>query len=404
MNQFNRLLYFEWKKIWKHKSIWITLGILIAFYFILQCPYIFGNTTINDTVLETRLEGIRKDAQYGRRLSGRKINDSLLQEMQKAFNKFVVEDDSDYILDEEYQTTARPYQLLNKTLKNMLWESGINPQKISAQQFYDARSVLITENWDRYRLTSTEKAYWQEKEDRLNKPFTYQYAEGYDYLISMSGIYMVCMLSTFLSAICLVTVFTEEHGRKTDQMILCSRMGRRQIYYAKIAAGTLSALLAAGILYFIAVMIAFFTYGADGFSAQIQLSSGTVSDGFTVGQVFLMMSGILFLSVIMTGMFTMVLSEITKSGVAAMAVVIGILFGARMIPIPEGLRVLSQLWNYIPINLLKSDAGFQDVRLVSLFGLNFRSWEISIILYIFLIIILVIAGKKIYCGYQVGGR
>ena len=46
MNQFNRLLYFEWKKIWKHKSIWITLGILIAFYFILQSPYIFGNTTI----------------------------------------------------------------------------------------------------------------------------------------------------------------------------------------------------------------------------------------------------------------------------------------------------------------------------------------------------------------------
>ena len=404
MKQFGRLLYFEWKKIWKHKSIWITLGILISIYFIMQGAAIWGNTYVNGTILETRGEGVKKDMENGRRLSGRKIDDSLLQEMQQAFNKFTGREESDYMLDQEYQKTARPYVPLKNTLRYMLWESDSDLSEISEKEFYEKRAELVSEKWEAYMLSKEEKAYWQEKEDRLEKPFTYQYAAGYDYLVSMSGVYMVCMFATFLTAICLGSVFTEEHGRKTDQLVLCSRLGREQVYYAKIAAGTLAALAAAGILLVLSVVMSFAIYGPDGFSAQIQLSGGTVSDKTSIGQVFLIMAGILFLSVALTGIFTMVLSELTKSSIAAMSVVIGILFAARLVSIPARFRLLSQLWNYIPINLLKSDAGFQDVRLVSFAGLKFNAWEFSIILYILLIILLVAAGKNIYCRYQVRGR
>ena len=41
------------------------------------------------------------------------------------------------------------------------------------------------------------------------------------------------------------------------------------------------------------------------------------------------------------------------------------------------LRGMSQIWNYFPMNLLKIDQGFLDVRLVNIFGVKLTSWDSS---------------------------
>lgn len=403
MKQFSRLVYFEWKKIWKRKSTWITLGILIIFYLVMEGFYFYGSTYIEGEFLETNVEGTKIDVENGRRLSGRKIDDTLLQEMQEAYAQFAGETDKKYMLTEAYQKTARPYSILYNTLYYMLWESDINLLTVTEKQLYEARTASLSEKWDAYKLTDSEKEYWRKKEDQLTKPFTYQYAEGYAYLLSMSGVYRICLLVSFLIAICISAVFTEEHGRKTDQLILCSKLGRRQIYYAKVVAGSLYSLFATAILFLLAMICAFSMYGADGFSASIQTVAAFYSETFTVGQVVLIMTGILFLASILTSVFTMALSEITNSNIAAMSVVIAGIFLARLIEIPYQYRLLSQVWNFIPINLLLFDV-FRDVRLVSLFGLKLTAWQFSTILYAVLIILFIAAGKRIYCRCQVKGR
>ncbi len=404
MKQYGLLVYYECKKICKRKSTWFTLGILLAFYLVMECAYLFGSTYINGEFLETHIEGTRIDLEHGRRLSGKKIDDTLLGEMQGAYaqiqddfqDKIQDKNDRSYMLTKEYQKTVRPYTMLYNTIRYMLYNTDYNPLTVTEEQLYEGRREAVKQNWDDHRLTDAEKAYWQKKEDRLAIPFTYEYAEGWENLISMSGVYRVCLLITFLIAICMSSVFTEEHGRRMDQMILCSRLGKRQTYFAKITAGSIVCLSASAVILLCAVTVSFFMYGTDGYTAAAQQAFAEISESLTVGQIMWIMTGILLLSSVLTGIFTMVLSEIVNSNIASMAVVTASLFLARLIPIPYQYRVFSQAWNYIPINLLKLDEGFADCRLVSLFGLKLASWQSAPILYVILGLLFIIIGQKVY--------
>lgn len=406
MKQFGRILYYELKKIAKRKSTWITLGLLAAFNLSMELGYYFNSAYVDGEFLETHVEGSRIDRENGLRLSGRKIDQSFLDEMQEAYAGLEDMDSQSYLLTEEYQKNVRPYSNLYELILDFIRMSGaeIHPFTVTEEQLYRAKQEAVTKNMETYGLTDSEKSYWMSKEKETEEPLTYQYADGYGYLTSMSGVYRICLLVTFLIAICMSGVFTEEHGRRTDQLILCSKFGRAQVYFAKILAGSLFCLSAAGILLIITVISTYSMYGLDGFSAAIQLTAFQYPEPITAGQTFCIMAGILLLSSVLTGIFTMVLSEITHSSIAAMAAVIAVTFIMRLVPIPYTYRVLSQVWNYVPINLLKFDAGFWDLRLVSIFGLKFTSWQAAPILYLLFGAVLVIIGKIIYCRYQVQGR
>uniref|UniRef100_UPI00405796EC hypothetical protein n=1 Tax=Acetatifactor sp. TaxID=1872090 RepID=UPI00405796EC len=70
-------------------------------------------------------------------------------------------------------------------------------------------------------------------------------------------------------AICLSTVFSEEHARKTDQLILCSRNGRKKLFYAKILAGVTFGVSVAIILFLLAMISTVWVYGGRGFDTAV---------------------------------------------------------------------------------------------------------------------------------------
>ncbi len=399
MGQFGTLFFYEIKKIMQRKNTWITLGILLIIYVLLTGTRMFGSSYIEGEFLETHKDGFAIDRKNGEKLSGRKLDDDLFDEMKKAYAG-MEDKELKYMLTEEYQTKVRPYS----TVYEIARFADINPFTVTEKEFYDAREAAVKKSQEKYELTEKEKAYWREQEDRLEKPFTYQYADGYTDLISMNGIYMVCLYTSFLIAICMSSVFTEEHGRKTDQLILCSRLGRKDIYYAKILAGGMFSFLVTAFFLLIETAGVFATYGREGFSAIMQLFYSVYSYPLTNGHIFLIMTIILLISAVLTGIFTMVLSEITKSNIGSLATVVVILFMARLVPIPVTWRALSQIWNFFPINMLKLDAGFTDMRLISFFELKLTSWQFAPFLYVLLAVLLVFAGKKVYCRYQVQGR
>lgn len=382
MGQFGVLLWYEWKKIWRRKSTWITLSTIVLFSIFMAF------------MEETEL-------QEGRKISGEKINDALLAEIPQAY----VASDQNMKNNKQSDADAAqigPYLQLQQIVRKIAGGYGTAEySNVTEKELYAKRYHNILQAWEQYGLTKEEKAYWQEKEDRLHKPFTYEYFAAYDCLISMSGVYRVYLFITFLIAICISGVFTEEHERRTDQLILCSKLGRKQIYFAKIAAGGLFSAVTTAVLLLCSVLSYFYLYGTDGFTAAVQLYAPHYSQPVTMGQVFLIMAGILFLAAVLTGIFTMVLSETLRNSLVSMAFVIALMFAARLIPIPRNLRILSQVWNFIPINLLKFDAGFWDLRLVPIFFAKFTSWQFAPVLYLFLTIILVWFGKKMYCSYQV---
>ena len=259
--------------------------------------------------------------------------------------------------------------------------------------------------WDEYKLSDKEKEYWIEKEQELEKPFTYQYATAYEYLVDMSGMYMISMLMTFFIAITMVNVFAEEHNRKTDQLVLCSRYGRGKLYIAKLLAGSIIAFLANLIFLVMDLVGNFISYGSEGFKAMLQVTNVIwYSYQLSVGEALIIMIGLMLVSSIMIALVVMLLAEILRNNIGAMAIIIGGLFAARLLMIPPKYGTLSKLWNYIPINILKVDQGFTDPRLVSFFGIQLTTWQFAPILYAFIIVGICLIGSKLYKNYQISGR
>ena len=158
-------------------------------------------------------------------------------------------------------------------------------------------------------------------------------------------------------------------------------------------------------LFFLMINIVghFYAYGVEGFFASLQLVTGGMWYKYPicVGEVLLIMIGILLLASIMLTILMMLLAETMKNSAGAMAIIIGIfMFAARLISIPTSLKALSQLWNLLPLNILKIDAGFMDLRLFDIFGIQLTSWQFAPILYSIVILVCVLLGMKKYCKIQ----
>ncbi len=419
MKYYKRLIGFELKKVMQKKLFWITFIIFSVMQIFLVCGgYYLGNRYVDGKFLETHMDWYKTDIKNSKNLSGRMIDDKLIKELAEA-DKYKSGASSDmygYLTSDDYQNKVRPYEDIEKLVKmitagNYRTDENVSDgegaeNKITADMLYEIRKSRIEDKWDEYKLTDSEKKYWQSKEDKLKKPFTYKYSGMYSALTGMTGCYYVCMFMIFLIAICLTGIFSDEHVRRTDQIILCTKLGRKETYIAKTVAGAVIS-IAVTAFYLLETILGFMSiYGSEGFSASVQTSfmpeySGTL----TIGKTFLILVAILFLADILICIITMVLSEMLHSNVAVMAIDMGVLFFlARLVMIPSDYKLLGQIWNLLPLNLLKADQGFFDVRLFDIFGLLLTSWQFGIIVYIIAGILVFLCGKRVYCGFQAGNR
>lgn len=400
MGQFKTLFWYEFCKIIKRRSTWLTLAVLVVLLVFMDTGNLFGGIYVDGVLLESHAQAIQKDRANGRALSGRLLGDSLLAEMQEGQKRLAQEEMPKFMFTEEYAKYIRAYRPISYVVEGF----GADPGSTDETGLYQARRELLETHWREYGLSQEETAYWQKKEEQLGQPFPYQYGDGWWRLISYD-FYMLGIMAAFFASICMTGVFYEDHSRKTDQLILCSRLGRKQLYLVRLCAGSLFSLCAGLLLFLVSLACELGTFGPEGFSAMIQLFWPQYSYPLVLGKMALIMAGLFFLISIFYGAFSMVLSEAAHSQVGAMATVIVVVVLQRLLPIPASLRGLSQLWNYLPANLLSLERqGVFDPRLVSMPGVRLTVWQLAPILYIGAILLLGLLGRRVYCRYQVQGR
>lgn len=398
------ILKYELKKILKRKITGVTFFLLLLIQIFVAFSGKLGSTYADGKFVETHAKRNQIDRKNGIALSGRPIDDQLLEELQQAYAKIQDTDSDLYLLSERYQNEVRPYSELYTLIQDWVYGTDSRLQNLTEEELYQIRKIKLDAAMESYKLTSGEISYWENKNSRVEEPLTYQYSTSYSFLIRQ-GIYMISLILTFFLAICLSSVFHSEHTGKTDQLILCTRNGRAPLYLAKILAGCIVDTGACALFSAITVIGSFISFGPEGFDAMIQITTDFCYPyPLSSGQAFLIMLGILFLSSLLIGIFTMILAELLHNSLGSMAVILGGIFAARLVLIPNSLRPLSQLWNYIPINLLATNQGFLDLRLVSIGELRMTSWQFAPILYLLLIILMLIAGKHVYCRSQIDGR
>lgn len=401
MQNFITLYQYELKKILSRKLVWITMLICILCIVMTVSSGLFGTYYVDGKAVDTHYHMFQIDKEYLQALSGRAVAQDLLEEMTSAYGKIPTSAER-YTLTEEYQTYARPYSAIFNLVWSWTQENPFYSEWIADEEaLYAARIKLLEETWQTMFLSDAEKEFWREKETQLDTPFVYFYHDGY--LIALHEFVIVGLLMLLFTAICLSSVFTEEHVRRTDQMILSSAKGKDNVYWAKILAGISVALGCAVLMAIAAVGSALVLYGTEGFQMSLQIWLETCSYPMSIGQACLIAYGIFILTAILVSVLVMVVSEILHSSIATLALSTGMIVAGQMVKVPNQYRIVAQIWQSFPVCFL-SDSGIFSPRLTVIGGHYFTAWQSVPIAYIICGITAAVIGKRFYRRYQVSGR
>lgn len=413
MKRIGILYSYELKKIASRKIVWI-VGIIM----ILLCAFLsFSDLISSNYYGEDEVSGyeaMKINREYARRFAGRKVDDTLLREMQDSLSKENVGESksndsiskgqisitTDESQEDEIGNGIMEYTPIYSYVREITEDNNL-ALEIDSNELYKVREKLILQNRTDQMLTEKEMGYWEEKGKQIETPFTYEYTEGWSNLFNY--MYTVNYMILLMLAICLSNVFSVEYLRKTDAIILCSQFGKKHLYWAKVLAGITFGVITAILFLGTTVISSICVYGSDGLDAALQIAFPLSSWNISIGKSVLILLAALLIISVLYSIVIMVLSEVLKNSVAVMAIPVGIMILTMMIDIPYQFRTASQIYDLLPTNLLAVWELWDD-RLVSLFGKYLTNFQIAPITYLVIIILLIFVGKRIYQKYQIGAR
>lgn len=401
MTTFFTLYRYEMKKIFQKWSVRVTLAILavtVVSSYLLQH---IGSYYVDGVRMGTHWDILKTDMEYARALDGRVIDEALLGEMTDAYQS-IPETEGHYTLSEEYQKNARPYSEIfyfAVAVMNIEHSLLMSSWKPDLEELYASRRSMMEKSWDGLYLTEREKDYWRSKEDQIEKPVVYRAHMLYEE--QFSAFMTVGVLALIAISVCLTGVFSEEHARKTDQLILSSACGRTSLYWAKFfAGGSFAGIVAIGISV-VSAVTAFLLYGGGGWDAAFQFVYPYSSLPINCGQAMLIAYGVLLITSMFFSVLIMLISEVSRTSIAGASIGTAMIIVTMMFSsIPDEYRVPAQIWDCLPTNILSVWNLFSE-RLFPMFGTFLTACQAVPVIYLVMGSILVLGGKAVYKRAQV---
>jgi len=385
MSNFFTVYRFEFKKIFKHRIVWVMIiGMVLLLFGSVITNIFFNGVSINGEWISRYEYNMKKQA-AAEDIEGREFDEALYQEMKKAY--------SEDMESGEYLAYEDVYELLRTVI------GGEQIMHTGMDIFYKKRWENIQTYFSDIMLSDKEKEYWEDRNSEISIPFTYNQAQAPNEILE--AIYTLGALMLLVIAACLPGVFCDEHRMKTDQLILCSRHGREKLYFAKIAAGLTFCLMSAFILAAVTVVPVLIFYGSEGFDATILNKMIYAISDKSIGEILVSYFVIYFLAALLFGAFAMFFSELTHNGIAAMTVMVCGMMFCLTVKIPDSLRIPAQMAALLP-NCILAPWSLYEYRLIPFFGGYLTNIQAAPLIYLFFTILFIILGKKLYNNYQAG--
>ena len=158
MKQFWLLTKWEYIKLLRRKIVWITLGIMSVLCVFSSVGGLFGSYYIEGERVMSHWEMLKQDQKAAGKYEGRKIDQSLLDDLNQAAS----EDESSVPTD------------LETLVMNITRDDSFD---ISEEKLYQTRKDKMESLWTELFLTEGEKEYLRDLNERLEIPLTYHYFE-----------------------------------------------------------------------------------------------------------------------------------------------------------------------------------------------------------------------------------
>ena len=325
MGLFGTLYFFELRKVLKRRMTWIAFGgvvsvMLLLCFEVLMNNYSITNPQTGESLRYSKYESAMDRQERAEKWNGRLLDDTLLQEMQAAYadwhpveqetvrdnavtvSSIVLTEVSDDEAEAERQDQQRrAYEAIYKYVKGVVGEQDVH--RVDAAAFYEHRQRMVTEYEDTLHLTEGEKGYWREHEAQVPLIFCWDMGPS----MMLAAFKTILALTALMTGMVFSGVFAEEHMRKTDQLVLCSRHGRGRLYLAKLltvmtlgVVGTLLvegvALLSFGVLY---------GYG-NNWNGMLQMYLESSPFALTLGEGIVILTVLLLLAAVLHSVLALV--------------------------------------------------------------------------------------------------
>lgn len=367
---------FELRKILKNRIALIAFLIFFAFGLMQGELEVSGN--IEPEVLE----------EYAT-LNGRILDDELLSEWDAAADEY-----GEIINDEDIA-----YESLEEWIKDI---AGYNIVlgDVSEKTLYAARLEMIEEAYTDSYLNEGEIAYWRAQEENIEKPFVWK--DSFVVFGVQNGISNTIITMLLVITVSLSMIFAMETQRKTDPMIRASINGIRELYLAKILAGTTFCL--ATVSLYLGVFLGYvkIRWGLDGMDMVEQVIYPCTQMNLTAGQTILILIVLTVLGSIMLSSTTMFLSCVIRNGMGTMGIMIAGYFTLFAIgtSVPMKMKTLSKIVCLFPASQISPRLVY-EFRLFKIAGHYFRSYQVAGVLYALIPVILTFLGYVMYKKYEI---
>ena len=373
---FGTLFGFELRKILKNRIAIAAFLIFFVFGFMQGELEVTGNIDA-DTLTE-----------YSR-FNGRVLDEGLISEWNAATD--------------EYGNVINDEDIAYDTMKEWIMEiAGYNIVlgDVSEETLYAGRLECIEEVYKDSYLNDGEIEYWRAQEEKIDKPFVWRDAFiefGVQNGISNTIIIMLLVLTVSLSAI-----FSMETQRKTDPMIRASINGIRELYFAKILAGTVFCL--ATVFIYLGIFIGYVSvrWGLDGMGMAEQVIYPFTQMDLTAGQTTVILVILTVLGSLLLSTVTMFTSCVLRNGMGTMAIIMAGYFGlfALGTMIPMEMKTLSKVVCLFPAMQISPRIVY-EFRLFKIAGHYFRSYQVAAMSYAVISAVLIVIGYVFYKRYEI---
>lgn len=333
----------EMKKILYKRAVWVAMAIGLAF--IVVC------SMVNVTADGSRAY-IKEQSKTLSAISGEKMDQQFFDAFHKAVDDEINTNWSTYEKLSEYNPGIAYENAADaagqKALYDLIYNTVRDKDKVidvTATEFYDSMRNDVVKDGTDMRCSEEELEYWLKSFDNVNKPITYSYALAY--LNILDVLFLIGWILILNIAIALSGSFADEKNYKTDALVLSAKNGRGPVCIVKICAGITVALLQATVLLGAGIGILLFAYGTTGWDAVIQNVIPASPWNITIGTMMLIYFALAALLSIFFATTNMILSHLTHSAVATLAIHAAVIFGG-LFNIPNGLGIISKLWQLRP--------------------------------------------------------
>lgn len=352
------LIKLEHKKLWRKTSV--KISVLLCFLYVVVIGsflsfqwFTFGSSDRDSYSgsFGNHFDGYSmiKESQAYSRTFGGTLTDETLQEMVHSYQTIyqaAVSEDKE--ADRKEDQTDRPfldslleqfYPELKNTDRYQTMSTYVEPEKLTG--LYERRTKAIEEFLEVNNQTGAERAYLLAMERNVEKPFSYEYTEGWSAVLASMAAELGTVMALFL-AIVLSSLFSGEWRDNTSPLLLTTKNGWEKIACAKIMTGLLFTaelffLLAAG-----ALLAQTFFLGWTGWDMPIQMIKMISIAPMNMLQAELYEYGFTFLGALGFAGVVLLISAAVKNTVFSLICSLAAVYGPMMIV------------QYLPLSLQKA--------------------------------------------------